>query len=206
MPQPYTLEEVKEWFGTLDVLNIPDINQHLQSLANYGDNLVKSPNNKNKTAWTIIFNECLGDVKHIQNDNDYIRYKIAFEQRCGIPNENLNDELNAMTKKKFVILFAKVMTVIFTEEKRQEEERQEEERKQKNLQAAIDKSREYANRPITLDKDGCVIGEEEFNTSVNRCVVIGDRGGSKKKSNNKRIRRKRRDSRRNKTRKYKKRN
>lgn len=201
MPQPYTLEEVKEWFGTLDVLNTNT--SHLQSLANYGDNLVKSPNNKNKTAWTIIFNECLGDVKHIQNDNDYIRYKIAFKQRFGIPNENLNDELNAMTKKEFVILFAKTMDDIFTEEKRQEEERKQQEEEREELE------KQRKENTLQLQSYNAIQDaiEQESSNTYNNARGSGARfGGSKKKSNNKRIRRKRLDSRRNKTRKYKKRN
>ncbi len=35
MPQPYTPEQVKEWFGELTVLDTPRINQHLQSLGKY---------------------------------------------------------------------------------------------------------------------------------------------------------------------------
>jgi hypothetical protein len=205
MPQPYKYkqEEVKEWFGGLPIIDDSRTNRHLQSLGNYGDNLVNSTATNSVTAWHMIFNECLLDLKNIKNDSvKHYRGKFNEEYINFISEPNVN--LNTMTKKDFVILFAKTMDYIFTEEERQEEQ-QEKKRKEEERRAAIEKSREEANRTKHFDDDGCVIGEQEFNTSVNGCVVIGDRGGSKKKSN-KRIRRKRRDSRRNKTRKYKKRN
>jgi hypothetical protein len=207
MPQRYKLEEVKKWFGKLPIidnpLDNPRINRHLQSLSNYGDNPVNSTAKKSDTAWHWIFNECLSDLENINNDS-VEHYRGKFNERYSKFTSDLNVNLNTMTKKDFVELFAKTMDDIFTEEEQQEEQ-QEEKRKEEERRAAIEKSREEANRTKHFDDDGCEIGKEEFNTYENMCVVIGDRGGSKKKSN-KRIRRKRRDSRRNKTRKYKKRN
>jgi hypothetical protein len=176
MPQHYTLEQVKEWFGELTVLDTPRINQHLQSLGKYGDNPVKTQNNRNNTAWTFIFNECLGDVKNIHNNNDYIRYREEFQKRCG----KTNDELNAMTKQYFVKLFAQVMKDIFTEEEKQRQEEKQQLQSYNMIQDAI---------------------EQASLQSYNYAIGSGARAGSKKKSN-KRIKRKRR----NKTRKYKKRN
>jgi hypothetical protein len=173
MPQPYTPEQVKEWFGELTVLDTPRINQHLQSLGKYGDNPVKTQNNTNETAWAKIFNECLGDVKDIHNNNDY---REEFQKRCG----KTNDELNAMIKQDFVKLFAQVMKDIFTEEETQRQEEKQQVQSYNAIQDAI---------------------ERESLQSYNYARGSGARAGSKKKSN-KRIKRKRR----NKTRKYKKRN
>lgn len=176
MTQPYTPEQVKEWFGELTVLDTPRINQHLQSLGKYGDNPVKTQNNTNERAWTQIFNECLGDVKDIQIDKDYIRYREEFQKRCG----KTNDELNAMTKKDFVILFAQVMKDIFTEEEKQRQAKKQQLQSYNMIQDAI---------------------EQASLQSYNYARGSGARAGSKKKSN-KRIKRKRR----NKTRKHIKRN
>lgn len=180
MPQLYKLNDVKKWFGGLPIIDDPRTNKHLESLCRYGDNPVNSTDKNLPKAWHWIFNECLLDLENINNtDKSYI---LDFEREC----KKSNFELNTMTKKDFVILFAKVMNDIFTKKKVEE---------LKKIQQNY-----YTPRPWE---------EEELNT-VNNDFGSGARfgittGGSKKKSN-KRIRRKRRDSRRNKTRKYKKRN
>jgi hypothetical protein len=80
-PNKYTIEEVKEWFLPFST----EPNTHLKSLLKYGDNLVKSPNDKSPTAWTKIFGECLFDVKIIPDVpaliNDRNKFKKNVQNR-----------------------------------------------------------------------------------------------------------------------------
>ncbi len=93
MPQPYDVEEVKQWFGGLPIIDDPRTNKHLESLGKYGDNPVNSTDTKSATAWHRIFNECLLDLENINNtDKSYIK---DFEREC----KKSNSELNTMTKK-----------------------------------------------------------------------------------------------------------
>ena len=186
----YTIEEVNQWFGKLTIMNNPRITQHLQSLGKYGDNPVNSTDTESATAWHRIFNECLLDLENINNTDK--KYREDFERECI---KSISELLNKMTKKDFVILFAKVMNDIFTKEKVEEEEK-------RKLRDELDQERERRQQKNENE-------EESLSTFLaargSGARLDISRGGSKKKSN-KRIRRKRRDSRRNKTRKYKKRN
>ncbi len=89
-------------------------------------------------------------------------------------------------KKKFVGLFAGVMNDIFTNEKEKE----------------LEKNRQNYDNRFPWEEEELNTVRIDFGSGARSGITTG---GSKKKSN-KRIRRKRRDSRRNKTRKYKKRN
>lgn len=194
MPQPYKLEEVKQWFGKLTIINDSRINRHLQSLSNYGDNPVNSTDTDSATAWYRIFNECLSDLENINNDSvEHYRGKFNEEYRNFTSDLNLN--LNTITKKDFVELFAATMNYIFTKEKVEEEEK-------RKLRDELDKKRELKQKEYENEEESL----SRFLAARGSGARFGiTEGGSKKKSN-KRIRRKRRDSRRNKTRKYKKRN
>ena len=196
----YTIEEVKQWFGKLTIIDNPRITQHLQSLGKYGDNPVNSTDTNSATAWHRIFNDCLLGLKNINNtDKKYIE---DFERECI---KSISELLNKMTKKDFVILFAKVMNDIFTKEKVEEEEKRklrDELDKEKDKEKELKKIRQnYYIREPWEDEELKTVSND-FGSGARLNINIG---GSKKKSN-KRIRRKRRDSRRNKTRKYKKRN
>ena len=193
MSQPYTLEQVKEWFGGLTVFDTKPIKRHLESLCKYGDNQVKTINNPNEIAWRQIFNECLGDVKKIHNDGDYKRYyRELFEERCGIPKDNLNDRLNTMIKKDFVILFANVMKDIFIEEEKQRQE------KIQKRQEEIQQLQSYNKIQDDIDRKASITYK---NASGSGARFVG---GSKKKSRKRATTRNRRRSRRIATRKYKK--
>jgi hypothetical protein len=130
----YSIDEVKEWFSPLKVLNNKGVNKgvtnHLTSLSKYGDNPVKSLNEDSLTAWTKIFGECLSDVKAIP-DNDGLefvrRYREKFQENCRLSD----DELNQLTKKEFVYLFAIVMPDIFNKEEKERLENKEKERLEK---------------------------------------------------------------------------
>lgn len=182
----YTINEVKEWFSPLKVLD-KGVTSHLTSLTKYGDNLVKSPNETSTTAWTIIFGDCLSDVKAIP-DNDELefvkKYRKKFQENCRLSD----DELNKLTKKEFVYLFAIVMPDIFNEEKDPEPEPEQQQPEQQ------------------LDKDGCPPGK--YRNTYAGCVDVGDHGGGSKNKSRKRSTRKPRRSRRHRrrttTRKYKK--
>jgi hypothetical protein len=175
----YTIENVKEWFLPLEVLNNNKrVGNHLESLVKYGNNLVKSPSQGDR-AWAVIFTECLFDVKTIPDDKvEY--YKKEFIKKCG----ETEDNLNKMTKKEFVELFAKIMSEIFNKEAEQE---------QRDLDAQ--KEQEERDRAQELEE------RYTYNHPPNT------RGGSKKKSRKRTIARKTRRSRRTPrafTRKYKK--
>jgi len=200
MPQPYKLEEVKQWFGKLTIIDNPRITQHLQSLGKYGDNPVNSTAKKSDTAWHKIFNECLLDLENINNTDK--KYREDFERECI---KSISELLNKMTKKDFVELFAKVMNDIFTNEKVEEEKKsklRDELYQEKEKEEELEKIRQNYDTLKPWEQEELNTVRNDFGSGARLDIMIG---GSKKKSN-KRIRRKRRDSRRNKTRKYKKRN
>ena len=184
-----TIDKVKEWFLPLKVLDNKGVTSHLTSLTKYGDNLVKSPNEKSETAWTKIFGECLSDVKDIPDVHALQNYRKEFKNSCG----KSDDKLNQMTKQKFVYLFAETMNYIFNKEK------------------------EPPSTPpstpsifINYDSNGCILNEEVYNEPTKKCYKKGEEpidGGSKNKSrkrSTRKPRRSRRHRRRTTTRKYKK--
>ena len=194
MSDPITIDNVKEWFSPLEVLNTKFVIKHLTSLSEYGDKPVKSPNQTSTTAWTKIFGECLSDVKVIPDDDALTfvtKYRTEFKEKCG----KSDDELNKMTKKEFVYLFAIVMPNIFNEEK----ERLEKEEKER-----LDKE----NKLLQIQKNNIQlqVAQEEATADTYK-NDMGWGGGSKNKSR-KRSTRKPRSSRRHRrrttTRKYKK--
>ena len=205
MPQPYKPEEVKKWFGELPIINNKRITQHLLSLGKYGDNPVNSTDTtKSATAWHKIFNECLLDLENINNDS-VEHYRGKFNEKYRKFTSDLNVNLNTMTKKDFVELFAATMNYIFTEEKVEEEEKRklrDELYQEKKKEKELEKIRQNYDTLKPWEQEELNTVRNDFGSGAR---LYNIRGGSKKKSN-KRIRRKRRDSRRNKTRKYKKRN
>ena len=87
----YTIDKVKKWFHPLEVLDNKGVTNHLTSLTKYGDNLVKSPNEKSETAWTKIFGECLSDVKDIPDDGalEFVKsIERNFKQTANYPMMN----------------------------------------------------------------------------------------------------------------------
>jgi hypothetical protein len=187
-----TIEVVKGWFQPLKVLESERVNRHLESLYNYGNNLVNSSNQTSSTAWKKIFRECLIDV--IDVTNDVVKsYENKFQEKCG----KTVDELNKMTKKDFVMLFAQILNPIFVEEKEQPLQQEQPQSPQQH---------------IKYDKYGCIIDYEVYHEITKKCYKIGEEpidGGSKKKSHKRSTRKPRRYRRgrgrgRTSTRKYKK--
>jgi FtsZ-interacting cell division protein YlmF len=113
------------------------------------------------------------------------------------------DELNNMSIKDFVKLFANIFKEedarLQKEEEEEERIRQEEERIRQEEEQLRQAKKTSQQKPDQLDENDCK-PNKTYNSYTKTCSATHD-GGSKKKSN-KRIKRKRR----NKTRKYKKRN
>jgi hypothetical protein len=200
----YTIENVKEWFLPLEVLNNNKrVGNHLESLVKYGNNLVKSPSQRDR-AWAVIFTECLFVVKTI-SDDEVKQYKNKFIKNCG----ETEDKLNNMTKKEFVELFAKIMSEIFKEEAEEEQRNLDAQQKQQTHQQ--DREQPQQQQPVIYDKNDCGPGET-YNSYSKKCHDNSKHmdGGSKKKSRKRTIARKTRRSRRSRrtprafTRKYKK--
>lgn len=192
-----TIDDVKNWFSPLPVLDNKSVTNHLTSLTKYGDNLVKSPNDTSLTAWTKIFGECLSDVKAIPDVEFVKNYRTKFQANSRLPD----DKLNQMTKKEFVSLFAETMNDIFNKEKEP---------------PSTPPSTPSSTPPstpsifINYDSNGCILNEEVYNEPTKKCYKKGEEpidGGSKNKSrkrSTRKPRRSRRHRRRTTTRKYKK--
>jgi hypothetical protein len=173
-----TIEVVKGWFQPLKVLESQRVNRHLESLYKYGDNLVNSSNQTSSTAWKKIFRECLIDV--IDVTNDVVKsYENNFKVNCG----KTDDELNKMTKKDFVMLFAQVLNPIFVEEKEPHSD-------PKGLDNVLSN-----DVPNNLNSDDCPPGQYR-NSYTGKCHDYGDYGGGSKKKSHKRSTRNPRRSRR----------
>ena len=87
-------DEVMNAFGSYkpDLTNT-QINGHIVSLMNYGNNPVKS--------WTKIFAECLNDI----GEKNTEEYKTQFQTKSG----KSDGDMNEMKKIEFVKLFAETM-------------------------------------------------------------------------------------------------
>ena len=119
----YTIDDVKQWFSPLNVLDNQVVKNHLEFLQTYRNNHV--------TSWTRLFADCLRDIMDItplkgENESGTLqRYKANFKTKYELSSNKDINNLNNMKKKEFVELFAKIMNEIINEEKQQQESEDE---------------------------------------------------------------------------------
>jgi len=193
-------DDVLNWFGSfkdkIDISN-PVVKNHIVSLTKYHNNQVAN----NTSKWRRIYTDCLTDIGYNPNDTNKLEIMSKdFIAESG--KKEKEDELNQMTKKEFVILFAETMGKIKKkhEQKELEElEEKEEEKRLKEQQERLKEEQEKKTRQESLVKycqtPGNCINEKPYDNNSFETYYkgIGIYGGqTNKKSRKRRIRRRNR--------------
>lgn len=203
---PDKVDTVITWFKPIKDVNNENINVNNAVVKKNMKSLYDSASQQVKD-WTVVYNECMAVIERFSNTSDKNRFIVKCKEISG----KYESDWNGMTKKDFVLLFAKTMKQILEEDKKEEEEDMavRMKAKEERLRAAeAAKATPTPNHQPSYcekypDDPECEEGYAE------RAVYPSGGGGSKKKSR-KRTTRNRRRSHRNRrhrrasTRKYKK--
>ena len=202
-PKETTTDEVIQWFTPFALVrNVNTIESHIVSLTKEWDNLVND--------WKQLYMYCLYDIGYGQktSNRDYesIKNSLNFNPyQLEVTNNEFktktsktDEELNKMTKKDFVLLFAKTMDEIL---KLKEDEYEAQIHKKRE-----DENDEYRKNQQEKTEKFCQTNPGSCKEDKNGNLVPNiDLGGGKSKKSKKKSRKRNASKRRNRrTRNYKK--
>lgn len=202
-PKETTTDEVIQWFTPFALVrNVNTIESHIVSLTKEWDNLVND--------WKQLYMYCLYDigygaetsnkdyenVKNLLKFNPY-RLKVTSDE-FQIKTSKTDEELNKMTKKDFVLLFAKTMDEILKLKEDKHEKETEKKTEAENYTYRISRQ-EYIEKWCKDNPGSCI--EDKNGNLVPNIDITGGKSKKSKKKSRKRNASKRRNRR---TRNYKK--
>jgi hypothetical protein len=196
-----TVDDVITWFEPRKVYLLdPKVKSHIESLTKYYNSRVATAT----STWTRLYTDCLTDIGYELIDTTDVTHQIYKKNQGYNPYQlkitsdefrnktrKRDEELNQMTKKEFVKLFAQTINEIITEKEDAYEKKTEAENVEyrKNYRQRVDEFCQKNPGSCEVDKNGNI--EPKIDIT----------GGKSKKKSRKRNASKRRNRR---TRNYKK--
>lgn len=203
-----TVEDVITWFKPRKVYLLdPKVKSHIESLTKF----YNSPVATAKSTWTRLYTDCLTDIGYELIDTTDVTHQIYKKNQGYNPYQLkitsdefqtktriIKEQLNQMTKKEFVQLFAQTINEIITEK----EDAYEKQIDEKTKKANVAYRENYQKRVNEFCKTNPISCKED---KYGNLVPNIDLGGGKSKKSKKKSRKRNASKRRNRrTRDYKK--